>query len=469
MLKDHKMINIPKELYENRIDSFDKLLWLIENAYDGLVLADKKGNIFYANRAVFRITGANKEDLYGKNLKDFVREGLIINDKKNIAPNVINMSHRTVTGVEVFITSVPVYDVDGNFLCYIANYREMAELEDIRRELEETQAKKEHYYNELKELRTKFLTIEDFVVKSKSMQNILEQISKFAPTDAPVLITGESGVGKGVVAKLIHNMSRRKHGPFIQINCGAIPEHLLEAELFGYKPGAFTGASKKGKIGLFGLAQDGTLLLDEIGELPLNLQVKLLKALQDKEIYPLGATEPIKLDVRIICATNRNIEQMVKDGLFRKDLYYRINVIPLHIPPLKKRQEDIVPLACYFLDKYCKKYNKRKSLSPDACKLLLRYQWPGNVRELENIMERAVITVDKDKITALELSEFLSIDHDEKYLQFMGLSLTEAKDRLEQKIIKNTLDQSKSIRDAARKLGINHSTLIKKIKKYNLR
>ncbi len=251
------------------------------------------------------------------------------------------------------------------FLCYVANYREMAELNDIQRELEKTQARSNSYYMELKELRNRFLNLEDVVVKSKKMELIIENISKFAPTDAPVLITGESGVGKGVIAKLIHKMSNRSDGPFIQINCGAIPETLLEAELFGYKKGAFTGASTSGKLGIFELAQKGTLLLDEIAEISPKLQVKLLKAIQDQEIYPLGSVKPVKLDVRIICATNRDIEQMVNDGSFRKDLYYRINVIPVDIPPLRERQEDIIPLACYFFGTIFKKniIKKRELIS----------------------------------------------------------------------------------------------------------
>ncbi len=391
-------MKVPDIFYDKGIDSFEKLLYLIENSYDGFVLSDKKGNIFYANKAVERITGGRREDLYAKNVKDLLKEGLIINDKKSFSKNIINMSHRTMTGVEVFITSVAVYDKNGDFLCYVSNYREMAELNDIQRELEETQARSHTYYMELKELRNRFLNLEDVVVKSKEMNLIVENVAKFAPTDAPVLITGESGVGKGVIAKLIHKMSNRCEGPFIQINCGAIPETLLEAELFGYKKGAFTGASKTGKPGIFEMAQKGTILLDEIAEIPSKLQVKLLKAIQDQEVYPLGGTNPVKLDVRIICATNRDIKKMVDNGTFRNDLYYRINVIPVHIPPLRERREDIIPLACYFLEKFSKKYNKQKSLSPNVCTMLQTYPWPGNVRELENIIERLVVTLEKDKI-----------------------------------------------------------------------
>jgi len=460
-------MEIPPIFLEKGIDSIEKLLWVIENAYDGFVLSDKKGNIFYANKAVERITGARREDIYEKNIKDFLKEGLIINNKRSFSGDCINMSHRTKSGVEVFITSVPVYDKNGNFLCYVANYREMAELNDIQRELEKTQAKSNSYYLELKELRNRFLNLEDVVVKSKSMSLLIENIAKFAPTDAPVLITGESGVGKGVIAKLIHKMSNRSDGPFIQINCSAIPETLLEAELFGYKKGAFTGANRAGKLGIFELAQKGTLLLDEIAEISPKLQVKLLKAIQDQEIYPLGSVKPVKLDVRIICATNRDIEQMVEEGSFRKDLYYRINVIPINIPPLRERKEDIIPLACYFLEQFSKKYNKKKSLSPDVCDVFFKYPWPGNVRELQNVIERLVIILDKDKIYPEDLPHTI-LNKVETTYNYLNLPLKEARKKLEIKLIKQSLKQSRSIREAAKKLGINHSTLIKKMKLYNL-
>ncbi len=464
--EDYYDMKIPEVFFEKGIDSFEKILWIIENSYDGFVLSDKNGNIFYANRAVERIIGAKREILYQKNVKDFLKQGLIINDKKSFNKNIINMSHRTKTGVEVFITSVGVHDKEGNFLCYVANYREIAELNDIKRQLEKTRAEKNSYYMELKELRNKFLNLEEIVVKSKEMKLLLENIARFAPTDAPVLITGESGVGKGVIAKLIHKMSNRCDGPFIQINCGAIPETLLEAELFGYKKGAFTGANTKGKPGLFEMAQKGTILLDEIAELPLKLQVKLLKVIQDREIYPLGTTRPLKLDVRIICATNRNIEKMVEDGTFRKDLYYRINVIPVKIPPLRKRIEDIIPLACHFLEKFSKKYNKNKSLSPDVWSVLQNYPWPGNVRELENLIERLVVILDREKIYPQDLPPEISVKTTAN--NYLNLPLKEAKKILEMDIIRQTLKNSQSIRKAAKKLGINHSTLIKKMKNYGI-
>ncbi len=456
-----------ERLVSHHIDSLEKLLYILEYSYDGIVLSDAQGKIFFATKAIERITGGKREDIYGKRLSDLLEEGLILDDRRNISSSTINLSHRTRTGVEVFITSVPVYDRDGNFLCFIANYREMAELKEIQERLKKTQEEKRSYYRELCELRNRLLALEEIVVKSRSMRMIMENLIKFSPTEAPILLTGESGVGKGVIARIIHRMSPRNRGPFVEINCAAIPENLLEAELFGYESGAFTGAGKGGKPGLFELAQGGTLLLDEITEIPPALQAKLLRAIQHREIYHVGGVRPITLDVRIVCASNRDIEEMIEKGTFRQDLYYRISVIPIHIPPLRERQEDIIPLACHFLERYGKKYKRRKSFAPQTCKCLEEYHWPGNVRELENLIERLVILVDSERITPQDLPEEM-LHHLSGGGAEVSVSLRQHLEREERAFIEKVLSSSTGIRDAARRLGINHSTLIKKMRKYNL-
>ncbi len=457
-----------KLLIENKIDSLEKLIYILDHSYDGIVLSDKEGRIFFATQAIERITGGRREDLYGKKLSDLLAEGLILNDKRNISNSFINLSHKTKTGVEVFITSIPVYDSEGNFLCFVANYREMEQLKEIQKQLEETAQKKDSYYRELCELRNRLLSQEDVVVKSAPMRIIMETLIKFSPAEVPILITGESGVGKGVIARLIHRMSPRNKGPFVEINCAAIPENLLEAELFGYEKGAFTGAGNKGKPGLFEVAQGGTILLDEITEMSPPLQAKLLQAIQERQIFHIGGLKPIKLDVRILCSTNQDIKEMIRKGRFREDLFYRINVIPIHIPPLKERQEDIIPLACYFLEKYNKKYNKRKSFSQQTCECLEKYSWPGNVRELENLVERLVILVDEEKIYPEDLpdnmvkSSFMEPRDEEVTLRIHM-------EKKEREFIQKVLTTSRGIRHAARRLGINHSTLINKIRKYGLK
>lgn len=265
---------------------------------------------------------------------------------------------------------------------------------NILRELDEDNREAQ----ELQELRAKQLGHHKLIYKSKIMHQVFELAIKVAKVNSNVLITGESGVGKEVIAKIINQAGPRAQKPFLQINCGAIPENLLESELFGYEGGAFTGAKKTGKMGYFELSHEGTLLLDEIGELPLNLQVKLLRAIQDREIFRIGGTKPYKFDVRIIFATNRNLEKMVQNGLFRADLYYRLNVVPINIPPLRKRTDDIIPLAIHFLEIFNSKHKTNKRFEPEVLLAFERYNWPGNVRELENVIERLVIISDEEII-----------------------------------------------------------------------
>lgn len=309
------------------------------------------------------------------------------------------------------------------------------------------------------------------IYKSKIMQQTFELALKVAKVDSNVLITGESGVGKEIIAKIINAASPRAKKPFLQINCGAIPENLLESELFGYEGGAFTGAKSSGKMGYFEISNGGTLLLDEIGELPLNLQVKLLRAIQDREIYRVGGTTPIKFDVRIISATNRNLEEMVQRGLFRADLYYRLNVVPINIPPLRKRTDDIIPLAIHFLEKFNSKYKMNKRFEPEVLLAFERYKWPGNVRELENVVERLVIISDDEIIGLHHLPFNNKITNDTSGLTIEVLNpvpLQTASEILEKKLIAKALQLTGSTRKAAKILGVTHPTVIRKAQKYNL-
>lgn len=247
-----------------------------------------------------------------------------------------------------------------------------------------------------------------FIFHSSKIKRLLELMIRVAKIDSTVLITGESGVGKGIFASLIHHNSNRSKKPFMEINCGAIPENLMESELFGYEPGSFTGAKASGKAGIFEMCNNGTILLDEIGELPFNLQVKFLRVIQEQEIFRVGGTSPRKLNVRIIAATNKNLEEMVKNKLFRADLYYRLNVLPIHIPPIRERIEDTMPLANHFLEKFNREYKANKKLDINVLKILEKYQWPGNVRELKNLIERLVIISETEVIGLQHLpSDFL--------------------------------------------------------------
>ncbi len=305
----------------------------------------------------------------------------------------------------------------------------------------------------------------EFVGVSPQMFKVFEVLEKVIPTRSSILILGESGTGKGVIAEIVHCNSQRKDKPFISLNCSAIPENLLESELFGYRKGAFTGAASD-KKGLITMADQGTLFLDEIGDMPLGLQAKLLKVLETGEVLPLGETKPTFVDVRLVAATNKNLDEQIRKGLFREDLYYRLNVIEVKIPSLRERREDIDVLARHFVEKYGKEANKKVcGITYDAMEALHRYNWPGNVRELRNVMERAVVLSGSEKIGLAELPEKISS-------QDGGRNASTLKDRLdyyEEKIVKDALESHDwNKEETAVELGVDLATLYRKIKKLGI-
>ena len=316
--------------------------------------------------------------------------------------------------------------------------------------------------------------IQDFIAESDGMRRVTQLAARAALTDVTVLIQGESGTGKEIIASAIHHSSKRaKTGKLIKLNCGAIPDNLIESELFGYEPGAFSGASSKGKPGMFELANHGTLFLDEVGDLPLQHQVKLLRALQEKEAYRVGGVRPIKFDSRIIAATNQDIWEMVQEGLFREDLFYRLNVFPLEIPPLRERRTDIPLLALYFIEMYNNYYHTSKRLTDKGISLLESSRWPGNVRELKNFIEHLVVSSDRDIITATDIRyrlEKSGAEHEQKQPISVNaiLPLREAKSYVEKEMILLALRNSNSVRRASSLLGIDHSNLLRKINDYNI-
>ncbi|WP_022853488.1 sigma-54 interaction domain-containing protein [Thermodesulfatator atlanticus] len=316
------------------------------------------------------------------------------------------------------------------------------------------------------ELKGKY-RLENFIGLSSRMQEVLQMIERVAPSSATVLLRGESGTGKSLIAKIIHFNSPRASGPFITVACTALPANLIESELFGYERGAFTGALGR-KKGLFEEANGGTIFLDEIGDLPLPLQAKLLHVIQEKEFYRVGGTKPIKVDVRIITATNRNLEELVEQGLFREDLYYRLNVFPIYLPPLRERATDIIPLAEFFLEKYSKEYGKNiKRLSSPAIDLLVQYHWPGNVRELENVIERAVLVCDEEVIRSYHLPQ--SLQTAESSSTKTTKSLAQAVKEVEVELIVEALKEARGNQSkAARILDTSLRILNYKIKKYGI-
>ncbi|MCX5779902.1 MAG: sigma 54-interacting transcriptional regulator [Firmicutes bacterium] len=320
-------------------------------------------------------------------------------------------------------------------------------------------------------LALKSLVAKQFIVHSNCMRELTKMAIRIAKVDSTVLIQGESGVGKELIADVIHAHGMRHRGPLIKINCGAIPENLLESEFFGYDPGAFSGASRKGKIGLFELANGGILFLDEIGDMPLSLQVKLLRVLQDKQITRVGGIRPIKVDIRILTGTNRNLGEMINNRQFRQDLYYRLNVVPIHVPALRERREDIPVLTNYFMEYFNKKYLSRgtaKRLAPEVIACFMNHDWPGNVRELENLIERLIVTTASSHIGLEELPPWLDRSPGSDSSEPQNISLRCAVEDTERKLLQYAFSRYKSTYEVARVLEINQSTVVRKAAKYGI-
>lgn len=470
-----------KELQQKIFD----LEMIFNHSHDGLYYTDGNGVTLGVNRGMERNYDVKATDLIGRNVRDLEEEGIF---KPSVARLALEKRRRvtayqkTKKGKILIVTGNPIFDDGGNIIRVVCNNRDVTELIQLKEQIKQKDEIVERYERELIELRMKQTETEGMITKSKKMKDILSQVKRVAPFDSTILITGESGTGKGVLAKKIHQLSSKKFGPFIKVDCGAIPESLLESELFGYEHGAFTGARKGGKPGYFELAHTGTLFLDEIGELPLSLQSKLLQAIQDKTIKRIGGTRAIDVDVRLIAATNRNLEQMVIDGMFREDLYYRLNVVPIEIPPLRERKEDIPYLIHYFLDKFNNKYRMHKRLDEDSLLYLCRYHWPGNVRQLQNIIERLVVLSDKDMIDKeIVLKLFHSKLNDNKgnaltnkMNETMVQSSKEPIDlksilkEIEKKYIIDALKKYKSTRKAAKYLSMSQPTLVRRMKEYQI-
>ncbi len=307
-----------------------------------------------------------------------------------------------------------------------------------------------------------------YTMKSKAMRAVYEVADNVAGYNSTLLIIGKSGVGKEVLIKRIHQISPRRNGPFIRINCGAIPENLMESEMFGYAKGAFTGAVHQGKLGLISLADQGTLVLDEIGELSMAIQVKLLRVLQERRFYPIGGVKPVTVDVRLIAATNRDLKSMVKDGSFREDLYYRLNVVPIRLPSLCECQEDIPGLIEFFLANLRHKYKKECNITAKAIRSLIRYDWPGNIRELGNVVERLVVTTSAKTIDDCHLPHDILDYTDDGIQATKGQSLKEFVAEYESRIIKESISKNRTLSKASRELKVDVSTLSRKCKKYKI-
>ncbi|MFZ7134631.1 MAG: sigma-54 interaction domain-containing protein [Eubacteriales bacterium] len=440
---------------------------LMESTPDAIYTADKEGNFISVNSVFEKMFGLGTH-FRGKNIKMLSDQGkypetvtlMAIDQKKSIT-----LTQELTKDQHLLITSYPMVE-NGEITFVVTKIRDITELNKMKDELDKIKRLTTNYYNELTILRERYTQQRNVIVQSEKMKIIFELACRVAVVDTIVLVRGESGVGKEVIAKTIHNESLRKEGPFIKINCGAIPENLLESELFGYVKGAFTGANKNGKVGLFEVANGGTLLLDEIGEMPANLQVKLLRVLQDGEYYPLGEIKPTIADVRIIAATNRNLEEMVKNKLFRQDLYYRLKVVEIEIPSLRERKEDIIPLIYSFLEKFNKKYNFNKEINSDAIEILLEYNWPGNIRELENTVEYLVVISQGNTITKETVPRNIYEYHESSSNVSSVSPLKQAVNDLEKKLIQRAFEQYGDIEKVAEALKVHRTTVLRKMKKH---
>ncbi len=463
---EHVLRNI-----KNKRDLSALLDNVVEHSYDGIYITDGEAKTLLINKAYERITGLNRDTMMDKNMKELVSEGAISRSgslevlKKK---RTVTMKQSFRTGKEALITSKPVFNEKGEVGLVITNVRDITELVSLKKKLDEQETLAQKYYEEVVELKKQITDTSDLIVEDKKMIDVLYSAQKVAVTDITVHISGESGVGKEVLAKFIHTNSRRKDKNFINVNCGAIPENLIETELFGYVKGAFSGADPNGKKGLFETANEGTIFLDEIGELPMNMQVKLLRVLQEQEFTRVGDVTPIKVDVRVISATNKDLKSMVDQKLFREDLYYRLNVIPLKIPSLRERHHDILAMVGCFLERTNRRYNFNKGFSREAMLALESYHWPGNIRELKNVVERAVVLSDSDLIGCLDLPQnvcgqrYQGVYADNDSI----IPLKEAVGNVEKRLIEMAYEEYGNVRDAAKVLGIDPSTFVRKRKKY---
>ncbi|MDF2000392.1 sigma-54 interaction domain-containing protein [Peribacillus frigoritolerans] len=445
---------------------------IIENSYDGIYITDQDGITLYTNSAIERITGIPKEYYIGKSVDQLIKRGIL---NASVTHKVVKL-RRTVSvvqdnfaGKETLITGSPVFNGEGEIEQVVTNIRDLSDLNELMHELTKANELNNQYKQEIEKLR-KITSKDGVVFVSDKMKMIYEIAERISDIDATVLILGETGVGKDVLARNIYNRSiRSKKGDFIKINCGAIPADLLESELFGYEGGAFTGANQKGKPGMFELAESGILFLDEVGELPLQLQVKLLRALQEREIQRIGGTKPKKIDVRIIAATNRNLSEMVKSGDFREDLFYRLNVIPITIPPLRERREDILALTDLFLTKANEQYKFSKEIDSRLKEYFYQHDWPGNVRELINIVERLVVLTDNRILSINDLPEEYQPENRNQPNLNATLTLKEAVERAEKEILTKAAQTYQTTYEIAEALESSQATIVRKLKKYRLK
>jgi len=467
-------------LHEMIKHHYNEMLEFLNCLKVGVYITDGKGKTLLVNDESCKTGGLTRQEVMGRYMDELEREGFV---DESVTLRALRSGQEEVMiqklgdGGQVFASAHPVYS--GNKIAYvIVTEKDITESLILRRLISEQQVEVKEYEEALAFLRKMNLQEKGSVVAvDDNMLKCVAQAERVAALDTTVLITGESGTGKEIIANLIYTKSRRNEKPFIKVNCSAIPDNLIESEMFGYEGGAFTGAQAGGKSGYFKLANGGTLFLDEIGEMPLQLQTKLLRVLQDKEVMPVGGTKPVHVDVRLIAATNKDLNTALEAGQLRKDLYYRLAVMLIEIPPLRERRADIALLATSFVEQFNKKYAFSKILEPGALAVLEQYDWPGNVRELQNVIERCIISYDSDSITPFQVSQFVRTRDIQNQLLIDPVEIIEKEEKslcemmsdYEKQVILSELKRCKNASEASRKLGIDRSTMSRHMKKHGIK
>ncbi|MCR5034530.1 MAG: sigma 54-interacting transcriptional regulator [Clostridia bacterium] len=464
-------MEMKKKSSARRPENYDAKMYKImaEHLGEEIFVTDGDGRVIFVNPRSIELIGMPADEIIGKTSEELVEMGCF---DKSVSQEVLRSGEKAdiiqklSDGRTVLATGVPVYNTNHDrILMTISTSKDVSEINRLLHTVEEQQ-------EEIVALRQTAFEKEEFITADPKMLNLKNMIVKIATLDMPILIEGETGVGKEVAVRSIHKFSDRSDGPLFKINCGSIPANLMESELFGYEKGAFTGAEKSGKKGKIRMAEGGTLFLDEIGEMPLDLQVKLLDFLQDGYIVPVGGTKKIRVNARVVAATNRNLKEMCASGAFRQDLYYRLSVLPIHIPPLRERPLDIEALARFYVSRCNSKYHLHHTLDESFYETLKSYSWPGNVRELEHVIERVSVMADSDVLTKDNLTMMLNPDDeiggDISRVMCIGIMpLKQAKKNLERDLVNKAYDKYGSTYKAAKALGVDQSTVVKIMKRLN--
>jgi len=441
---------------------------IFDSIYNGAIVTDINGSITHFNKPYGEFIGVDPQAQIGKHCTEAVENSRMHIVAKTGIPE-INQSHQ-IKGQSMVVQRIPIQK-EGRVIAVFGQvmFKDVKDVRKLAAELSLLESKVKHYEEELINLRSTRYTLDSIIGKSESIKSLKKEALRAASNQYPVLISGESGTGKELFAQAVHHASARKLYPFVRINCAAIPRDLLESELFGYETGAFTGAKSGGKPGKFELAHQGTVFLDEIGDLPLEMQPKLLRAIEDNEFERVGGTRIIRSKFRVIAATNRDLEKMLAEGRFRRDLFYRLNVIPINILPLRERKTDIIPLATYLLEQMAQEANiPLIDLGMEAQTALKNYEWPGNVRELSNVLERTMSALEGDTIHLQDLPFYLHRSRKRK-IESNRSSLKDVQAKTEKEAIRYALQETGNNKaKAAKILGIHRTLLYKKMKKYNL-